>query len=165
MTGGSVVIAVIDDGVELNHPDLDANLWQNLAELNGTIGVDDDMNGYVDDINGYDFVTDDSTAVCVNGQTFSDGDVGPVGDGGQDSNPSPRATANCLLPGQLDGDGPSEDNHGTAVAGILAAEGNNSVGISGVAYDAKIMAIRAISDFDDAPLVCLLYTSPSPRDS
>ncbi len=152
LTGGNVVIAVIDDGVELNHPDLAGNIWQNSAELNGSVGVDDDMNGYIDDINGYDFVTDDSANVCVNGQTFSDGDVGPMGAGGQDSNPNPRATANCLLPGQLDGEGPSEDNHGTAVAGILAAVGDNGLGIAGVAYDAKLMAIRAISDFDDAPL-------------
>ncbi len=159
LTGGSVVIAVIDDGVQRNHPDLMANMWVNIAERDGTPNVDDDMNGYIDDVHGYDFVTDDSTEVCVNGQMYSDGDaqpldVGgmPVGPAGQDTNPNPRATANCILPGELDDENPSEDNHGTAVAGILAAVGNNSEGIAGVAYDAQIMPIRAISDFDDESL-------------
>jgi len=148
-TGSGIVIAVIDDGVQLNHPDLNNNIWVNSAELNGAAGVDDDGNGYVDDLNGYDFVTDDNATVCANGQSLSDGDVGPAGDFGQDANPNPRATANCVVANEpLD-----EDNHGTAVAGILAAEGNNNLGIAGVAYNAEIMAIRAISDFDDTPLV------------
>ena len=53
-----VVVAVVDGGVKHSHPDLAANMWVNLAELNGTPGVDDDGNGYVDDIYGYNFVTD-----------------------------------------------------------------------------------------------------------
>jgi len=46
----------------------------------------------------------------------------------------------------------AEDNHGTAVAGIAAAQGNNNIGIAGVAYGAQILPIRAISDFDETPL-------------
>ena len=57
----TVVIAVIDTGVQYNHPDIAANAWVNLAEKNGTAGVDDDGNGYIDDIYGYDF--------CSNGKT------------------------------------------------------------------------------------------------
>lgn len=53
-----VIVAVVDGGVKHSHPDLAANMWVNLAELNGTPGVDDDGNGYVDDIYGYNFVTD-----------------------------------------------------------------------------------------------------------
>ena len=56
----SVVIAITDDGVELNHPDLAANIWQNTAEVNGIPGVDDDNNGFVDDINGWDFSSGDN---------------------------------------------------------------------------------------------------------
>ena len=56
----SVVIAVTDEGVELDHPDLAANIWQNTVEVNGTAGVDDDGNGYIDDFNGWDFVTNDN---------------------------------------------------------------------------------------------------------
>ncbi|MCP4710554.1 MAG: S8 family serine peptidase, partial [Planctomycetes bacterium] len=56
----SVVIAIVDNGVDWDHEDLFDNLWVNEAELNGTPGVDDDDNGYMDDIHGYDFYDDDS---------------------------------------------------------------------------------------------------------
>ncbi|KAL8438571.1 hypothetical protein ACSSS7_000105 [Eimeria intestinalis] len=49
-----VVVGVIDTGVAVNHPDLKANLWHNEYEIPGN-GIDDDRNGYIDDINGYDF--------------------------------------------------------------------------------------------------------------
>jgi subtilisin family serine protease len=51
-----VIVAVIDTGISLGHPDLKANLWANTAELSGKKGVDDDGNGYIDDVYGYDFV-------------------------------------------------------------------------------------------------------------
>jgi subtilisin family serine protease len=54
-TGGDVTVAVIDSGVDLSHPDLAANLWTNPGEIPGN-GIDDDGNGYVDDVHGYDFV-------------------------------------------------------------------------------------------------------------
>ena len=54
-TGRHPVIAVIDTGVDINHPDLQNQLWVNSAEKNGTAGVDDDHNGFVDDVNGWDF--------------------------------------------------------------------------------------------------------------
>ncbi|MFQ6078637.1 MAG: S8 family serine peptidase, partial [Thermodesulfobacteriota bacterium] len=60
----TVVIAVIDTGVAYNHPDLDdgtkRNIWTNDAELNGTPGIDDDGNGYIDDVRGWDFVGEDN---------------------------------------------------------------------------------------------------------
>lgn len=52
-----VVVAIVDEGVKYTHPDLKANMWVNEAELNGRKGVDDDGNGYVDDIYGMNFVT------------------------------------------------------------------------------------------------------------
>jgi len=61
ITKGSkdIIVAVIDTGIDYNHPDLKNNLLVNDAELNGTEGVDDDGNGYVDDIYGYDFANKD----------------------------------------------------------------------------------------------------------
>jgi subtilisin family serine protease len=54
-----VVVAVIDTGVDYTHEDLRDNAWVNQAELNGEVGVDDDGNGFVDDVYGYDFVNKD----------------------------------------------------------------------------------------------------------
>lgn len=98
-TGQDIVVAVIDTGVDYNHSDLDANIWVNSNEIAGN-GLDDDGNGYVDDVRGWDFVDNDS---------------------------DPMDT----------------DNHGTHVAGIIAAE-NNGTGITGVAYNAQIMPVRVL---------------------
>ncbi len=54
----SIIVAVMDEGVMYKHEDLAANMWVNQAELNGQKGVDDDGNGYVDDVYGYNFVKD-----------------------------------------------------------------------------------------------------------
>lgn len=69
MTKGDhkVKIAVIDTGVDYNHEDLKNNMWVNQAELNGEEGVDDDNNGYIDDIHGYDFANDDGDPMDGNG--------------------------------------------------------------------------------------------------
>ena len=62
-----VVIAVIDSGADLNHPDLKNNLWINQAEKDGIEGVDDDNNGYIDDVYGYDFINGDNDPTDDNG--------------------------------------------------------------------------------------------------
>jgi hypothetical protein len=95
-----VVVAVIDTGVDYTHPDLQGNIWVNELELNGCTGVDDDENGYIDDIYGYDFAYDD----CE-----------PQDDSG----------------------------HGTHIAGIIAAKGNNNTNVSGICWNARIMAVKA----------------------
>src|SRR5207253_1856128 len=56
----NIVVAVIDEGIDINHQDLQANIWTNPGEIPGN-GIDDDGNGYVDDIHGYDFVHNDAT--------------------------------------------------------------------------------------------------------
>ena len=96
-----VVIAVIDTGVDYNHRDLRANIWCNEAELNGSPGVDDDDNGYVDDIHGYNFA-------------YNNGD-------------------------------PNDDHgHGTHVAGIIAAVGNNGLDVAGLCWKARIMVLKML---------------------
>ncbi|MBN2591231.1 MAG: S8 family serine peptidase [Sedimentisphaerales bacterium] len=97
----NTIVAVIDTGVDYNHPDLLNNMWVNKAELNGTEGVDDDKNGYIDDIHGYNFIYRNSD---------------PIDDYG----------------------------HGTHCAGVIAAEGNNNRDISGICWNASIMALKFI---------------------
>lgn len=75
----SIKIAVIDTGVDYNHPDLKSNMWTNSLELNGKPGVDDDQNGYVDDVYGYDFANNDANPMDGNGHgTHCSGTIGAV---------------------------------------------------------------------------------------
>lgn len=78
----NVIVDVVDEGVDFNHEDLAANMWKNEAELNGQQGVDDDGNGYVDDIYGYNFA--DNTGAISPGDhgTHTAGTIGAVNNNG-----------------------------------------------------------------------------------
>jgi len=81
-TGADVTVAIIDSGIDLGHPDLAPNLWTNPGEIPGN-GIDDDGNGYVDDVHGYDFVDRDGTPQDANGHgTHVAGIVGARGGNG-----------------------------------------------------------------------------------
>lgn len=96
-----VIVAVIDTGIDYLHPDLaKSNVWRNTAEKEN--GIDDDENGYVDDLIGWNFVDDNN-------------------------NPWDQA------------------GHGTHVAGVIAANSNNGLGIAGVNRGALIMPLKVLN--------------------
>lgn len=102
-TGDTIVIAIPDEGFDVNHPDLLDNLYINKREIPGN-GIDDDENGYIDDYIGY----------------------------------YPR----------LNNDKHPVNTHGTSVAGIIGAKGNNGIGVTGINWNVKLMylSVGTIAD-------------------
>lgn len=109
-----IIVAISDTGVDHTHEDLRANMWVNTAEANGRPGVDDDGNGFIDDIHGYDHAE-------------NDGD--------------PR---------------PGISNHGTHVAGIVGATGNNGRGVVGVNWNVSLMGLKGWEDDQAGGLISAL---------
>lgn len=79
----SVIVAIVDGGVDINHEDLKESMYVNEAELNGTAGVDDDDNGYVDDVYGYNFVDKNGTITPHKHGTHVAGTVGARNNNGK----------------------------------------------------------------------------------
>lgn len=77
-----VIVSIVDGGVDHDHPDLHANMWVNEAEKNGTEGIDDDYNGYIDDVYGYNFVQDIHSIVAHSHGTHVAGTVAAVNNNG-----------------------------------------------------------------------------------
>ena len=113
----AVVVGVVDTGVEYTHSDLAANMWTNPGETAGN-GIDDDHNGYIDDVYGINSIT---------------GTGNPMDDNG----------------------------HGTHCSGTVAAVGNNGIGVAGVCWTARIMALKFLdshgSGYDSDAIECIEY--------
>jgi len=99
-----VIVAVIDSGIAYDHPDLRENIWVNTVEYGGMPGIDDDLNGYVDDIHGIDVQNHDS-------------------------------------------DPDDELGHGTHIAGIIGASGNNGLGVVGVNWRVRLLPCKFTDHF------------------
>ncbi|MFN8218940.1 MAG: S8 family peptidase [Fimbriimonadales bacterium] len=117
--GSPVPVAVIDTGINLAHPDLEGNAWTNAGEIAGN-GIDDDGNGYIDDIHGYDFGYNDPDPNDVFG-------------------------------------------HGTACAGLVGAVQDNALGVTGVAPNARLIALKACNDsgyfYDSMTIPSYMYAA------
>jgi subtilisin family serine protease len=108
------IVAVIDMGFDITHEDLQENIWHNPGEIAGN-NIDDDGNGYVDDIVGWDFVNQPSGLDDPNADWRN-----------EDNDPSTTLSS-----------------HGNRVLGVIGATVGNGIGIAGVAGDCKMMLIRA----------------------
>jgi subtilisin family serine protease len=100
-SANTVIVGVIDSGIDYNHPDLAANMWTNPGEIANN-GIDDDNNGYIDDVYGINAITNSGNPM-------------------------------------------DDNNHGTHVAGTIGAVGNNGVGVTGVAWNVKLMALKFLA--------------------
>ncbi|HZL65078.1 MAG TPA: S8 family serine peptidase [Thermoleophilia bacterium] len=116
-----VVVADIDTGVDYAHPDLAANMWHNPGEIAGN-GIDDDGNGYVDDVYGIDPAYPSSIS-----------------------------------------DPTDHNGHGTHTSGTMAAVGNNGIGVTGVCWTARIMALEFMnssgSGYTSDAVTCVNYVT------
>ena len=124
MGNPNMIVAVIDTGVDYTHEDLLPNMWRNAGEMGAdaqghdksTNGIDDDKNGFVDDVVGWDFASNDNKPYDLSTDAFS------------------------LISGH------GNPGHGTHCAGNVAARAGNALGIAGVAPNVRIMALRFITE-------------------
>ena len=100
ITGNNnIIVAVLDSGIDYNHPDLVGNIWKNQGETNCFDDVDNDGNGYKDDCSGWDFANDDNDPM-------------------------------------------DDEGHGTHVAGVIGARGDNNLGIAGIMWRVQLMPVK-----------------------
>lgn len=116
--GDTIVVAVIDGNFSLSHPDL--TFWKNYQEIPGN-NIDDDNNGYIDDVNGWN----------------ASNSSGTFGTGGT--------------------------QHGTHVSGTVGAIGNNNLGVTGVNWNMKVMAIRGSSGTESVVVEAYAYAADQRR--
>ena len=119
-----VIVAVVDLGIAPEAPEIEPNLWVNPGEIDGN-SVDDDNNGFVDDVHGFDF---DKSRSCEGG------------------------TPECQDPDPTDH---SLNQHGIAVTGAIGARGNDGYGTSGVAQRVQLMGVKIFDPVNRATLAAI----------
>ncbi len=111
----NVVVAIIDNGFDTFHPELIKNVWKNESEIPNN-KIDDDKNGYIDDVYGWNFL---------------------------DNNNNPRPVAENLTEKEkING----SVHHATVVAGIIGASGNNGQGTAGINWDVRLMNLKVLGN-------------------
>ena len=108
-----IIVAIVDSGIHFDHPDLQNNIFINQGEIPDD-GIDNDDNGYIDDVHGWDFVDAPELSSIALGDYLQ-----------QDNDPN------------------DELNHGTHIAGIISADTNNEEGVSGISWNSKLLIIRS----------------------
>ncbi|MEA2096801.1 MAG: S8 family serine peptidase [Candidatus Cloacimonadota bacterium] len=108
-----IIVGIVDSGLHFDHPDLQNNIFVNQDEIPDD-GIDNDENGYIDDVNGWDFVDAPELSSIALGDYLQ-----------QDNDPS------------------DELSHGTHVAGIISADTNNEEGVSGISWNSKLLIVRS----------------------
>jgi subtilisin family serine protease len=104
----NVIVAILDSGLDIHHPDLEGNVWTNPSEIADN-GIDDDNNGYIDDVHGWNTINQNGNVADYYG-------------------------------------------HGTHVAGIIGAIGNNAEGVSGSCWQANLLPIKFLSQYGSGSL-------------
>ena len=112
--GDTIVVCIIDDGIDHDHEDLVEQIWVNRAEIDDN-GIDDDNNGFVDDYLGWNSFTNSDANIYNN------------------------------------------MDHGTAVAGIIGATGNNTIGVAGISWNVKLMLVHGGSGEESDALIAYSY--------
>ncbi len=118
---GSVVIAIVDSGTDIEHEDLKENIWTNPGEIPNN-GIDDDKNGKIDDVNGWDLIG------SITAQQLASGAYK------EDNNP-----INMI------------GTHGTHTAGCASASTNNSKGVAAPGFKIKLLPVKCASDAYNSP--------------